>query len=170
MEIAAPIPCTYTPGQLSAYTYIRAGQGWDYHQNPILHSFSDGRLLMCWGAYDIQECSNDEVVLYSFSEDQGETWEPPQVFMASPSAVVSHLFFAEMEDGEALLVYREGHYYGAREDRRRKAWAGGANYGRWRCRARLRKMRLGASPRNAAAVTIPRAALPAQSPTRYPAG
>jgi len=83
---------------------------------------------MCWGAYDIQECSNDEVVLYSFSEDQGETWEPPQVFMASPSAVVSHLFFAEMEDGEALLVYREGHYYGAREDRRRKAWAGGANY------------------------------------------
>ena len=128
MEIANITPCTYAPGELTAYTFIRAGQGWDYHQNPILHAFSDGRLLMCWGAYDIQECSNDEVVLYSVSEDQGETWEPPQVFMASPSAVVSHLYFAEMEDGEALVVYREGHYYGAREDRRRKASVGWANY------------------------------------------
>ena len=128
MEIANITPCTYAPGELTAYTFIRAGEGWDYHQNPILHAFSDGRLLMCWGAYDIQECSNDEVVLHSVSEDQGETWEPPQVFMASPSAVVSHLYFAEMEDGEALVVYREGHYYGAREDRRRKASVGWANY------------------------------------------
>ena len=128
MEIATITPCTYTPGQLSAYTFMRAGQGWDYHQGPILYPFSDGRILMCWGAYDIQECSNDGVVVYSFSGDQGETWEGPQVFMASPNAVVSHLQFAEVDNGEALLVYREGHYYGAREDRRRKASVGWANY------------------------------------------
>lgn len=128
MEIAQIIPCAYQRGKLSAYTYIRAGQGYDHHQGPILHAFADGRLLMCWGAYDIQECSNDGVVLYSVSLDQGETWEAPQVFMACPNAVVSHLQFAELDGGEALMVYREGHYYGAREDRRRKATVGWANY------------------------------------------
>ena len=55
MEIASITPCSYRPGELSAYTFVRAGQGYDHHQGPILHPFSDGRLLMCWGAYDIQE-------------------------------------------------------------------------------------------------------------------
>ena len=122
-------PCLYQPAQLSTFTFVRAGEGWDHHQCPILYSFSDGRILMCWGAYDIQECSNDGVTLYSTSFDNGETWEPPQVWMASPQAVVSHLQFVQPAGtDEALMIYREGHYYGAQEDRRRRATTQWANY------------------------------------------
>ena len=133
MDIGTITACAYNPGELSSYSFIRAGQGWDYHQGPILFPFADGRLQMCWGAYDIDECSNDGVVLYSTSQDQGETWDPPQVFMASPNAVVSHLHFAEAPAGggaagEAIVIYREGHYYGIRTDRLRKARLSGANY------------------------------------------
>lgn len=122
-------PCGYRPGQLSAYTWVRAGEGWDYHQGPALYPFAGGRILMCWGAYDIQECSNDGVVLYSDSFDHGETWASPQVWMASPNAVVSHLQFALLAGtSEARMIYREGHYYGAQDDRRRKASLQWANY------------------------------------------
>jgi len=129
MKFGTMTPCSYQLGELSAYTFIRAGEGWDYHQGPVLYPFSDGRLLMCWGAYDIQECSNDGVVLYSESFDEGETWESPQVWMASPNAVVSHLHFAELKGTDrALMIYREGHYYGAQEDRLRKTNLKWANY------------------------------------------
>ena len=129
MKLDITTPCSYRPGQLSAYTFIRAGEGWDYHQGPALYPFSDGRILICWGAYDIQECSNDGVVLYSASFDNGETWENPQVWMASPNAVVSHLQFVNPAGAsEALMIYREGHYYGAQEDRRRKTSLKWANY------------------------------------------
>jgi len=130
MKYGTMTPCNYRRGELSAYTFIRAGDGYDYHQGPVLYPFSDGRLLMCWGAYDIQECSNDGVVVYSESFDEGETWESPQVWMASPNAVVSHLQFAQLRGRaeRALMIYREGHYYGAQEDRRRKASVQWANY------------------------------------------
>ena len=129
MRLGVMEPLGYQKGELSRYTFIRAGEGWDYHQGPMLYGFADGRILMCWGAYDFQECSNDGVVLYSTSVDNGETWEVPQVWMASPSAVVSHLHFAQLDGtDDALMVYREGHYYGAREDRRRRATLKWANY------------------------------------------
>ena len=129
MKLSVTTPCTYEEGKLSAYTWIRAGEGWDYHQGPMLYAFTDGRMLACWNAYDIQECSNDGVTLYAVSTDNGETWEGPQVFMSSPNAMVSHMHFAQTgETGEALMVYREGHYYGAREDRNRKAVTRWANY------------------------------------------
>ena len=129
MELPAPHPCDYRRGELSSTTFLRAGQGFDYHQGPVLYLFADGRLLCCWGAYDIQECSNDGVVLYSTSLDEGQTWTPPQVYLSSPNAVVSHLQFAQLAGtDEAVMVYREGHYYGAREDRERKAYVGWANY------------------------------------------
>jgi len=84
---------------------------------------------MCWGAYDIQECSNDGVTLYSTSLDNGETWAAPQVWMASPNAVVSHLQFARVTGtARVLMVYREGHYYGAQEDTRRKTVSRWADY------------------------------------------
>ncbi|MBT7862642.1 MAG: exo-alpha-sialidase [Gemmatimonadetes bacterium] len=121
--------CAYEPGELKHYSLIRAGEGWDYHQGPILYAFAEDRLMTTWGAYDIQECSNDGVVLYSESHDHGETWQTPQVFIGAPNSVVSHLQFARLEGSdEALVVYREGHYYGAREDRKRKTSVGWANY------------------------------------------
>ncbi|MBI3985904.1 MAG: exo-alpha-sialidase [Lentisphaerae bacterium] len=121
--------CTYRKGRLSAHAFIRAGTGWDYHQGPVLYPFEEGRLFLCWWAYDIQECSNDGVVLYSASGDAGETWESPQVWMASPNAVVSHFQFAHRAGtAEALMIYREGHYYGAQDDRRKKESLRWANY------------------------------------------
>ena len=121
----------YERGKLSAYTFIRAGEGWNYHQNPMLVQFSDGAILMCWGGYDIQECSNDGVTLYSTSLDGGQTWDPPQVWMASPSAVVSHLQFVQLNGTDnVLMFYREGHYYGAGEDKRTRTFTQWADYGR----------------------------------------
>lgn len=129
MFLAPPLACSHASGCLRLSTFIRAGEGWDYHQGPILFAFADGRLQCCWSAYDIDECSNDGAVLFATSRDHGQTWDAPQVYMSSPNAVVSHLQFAQPGGGDdALVVYREGHYYGAREDRRRRALLGGARY------------------------------------------
>jgi len=129
MQFDTMIPLIYRKGELSTYTFVRAGDGWDFHQGPLLHSFSDNQLFMCWGAYDNQECNNDGVLLYSTSLDNGETWTTPQVWMASPNAVVSHAQLLQLKGtDEALMVYREGHYYGAKEDRRLKINTRWADY------------------------------------------
>jgi hypothetical protein len=128
VKLTIPATCTYRPGTCAAYSFTRAGEGWDYHQCPCFLPLADGRLMICWWGYDFDECNNDGVVLYSHSEDQGETWDPPQIFMASPNAVVSHLQFARPTTGEALMIYREGHYYGARADHRRRVNLGSVSY------------------------------------------
>jgi hypothetical protein len=131
MQLGPITPCSYVPGKLATYTFIRAGQGWDFHQGPALTRFRDGRITMTWGAYDIQECSNDGVVVYSCSADSGETWDAPQVWMSAPNAVVSHPQTVELRGtDDVLLVYREGHFHGAGEDKKRKASTVWANYGR----------------------------------------
>ena len=85
----------------------------------MLHAFSDGRILACWNAYDIQECSNDGVTLYAVSCDNGETWDGPQVFMSSPNAMVSHVHFAQIgETDEAVMVYRRAEAWTAADLRR----------------------------------------------------
>jgi Neuraminidase (sialidase) len=66
--------------------------------------------MMIWGAYDIHECSNDNVMLYSVSEDNGERWSGPEVFMASPGANVSHAFQLQLRGTDTvLMVNREGY-------------------------------------------------------------
>ncbi|MFA6111711.1 MAG: sialidase family protein, partial [Candidatus Latescibacterota bacterium] len=128
MKLTIAAACTYRRAACSAYSFIRAGEGWDYHQCPCFLPLADGRLMICWWGYDFDECNNDGVLLYSHSEDQGETWDPPQIFIASPNAVVSHLQFARPTEGEALMIYREGHYYGARADHRRRVNLGSVSY------------------------------------------
>lgn len=128
MKLTIPATCTYRRAACSGYSFIRAGEGWDYHQCPCFLPLADGRLMICWWGYDFDECNNDGVLLYSHSEDQGETWDPPQIFMVSPNAVVSHLQFARPIEGEALMIYREGHYYGARADHRRRINLGSVSY------------------------------------------
>ena len=129
MRFSQLAPCAHESGKLSAYSFMRAGDGWDYHQSPVLYQFSDGSIRICWGAYDIQECSNDGVTLYSTSLDNGETWAAPQIWMASPNAVVSHLQFAQVTGtNHVLMVYREGHYYGARENKQSKTVTKWADY------------------------------------------
>ena len=67
MKIARIAPLRYTPGCLEYSCFIRGGVGADYHQGPTFHLFPDGEILLYWGAYDFDECSNNSVTLYSTS-------------------------------------------------------------------------------------------------------
>ena len=130
--VVSEIPCcAYRPGTYSAYAFVHGGDGWSHHQGPSLYRFADGRVLVIWGAYDIQECSNDGLSLYSTSDDEGSSWRTPLVWMCTPNAVVSHFQIAETGlFGEAIMVYREGHFAGAVEDKRRRISTTWASYGR----------------------------------------
>ena len=122
-------PCTYQPGELTYASFIRGERGWSHHQGPSICQYSDGRVFMCWGAYDIEECSNDGVMLYSHSYDRGESWDVPEVWMAAPNSIVSHVQLRQVNGTErAIMVYREGHYFGAQSDRRLRTNLKWANY------------------------------------------
>ena len=65
---------------------------------------------MLWTAYDIDECNNDNVMLYSVSEDNGEQWSEPEVFMALPGAIASHAFPLQFRGTDKVfMVNREGY-------------------------------------------------------------
>ena len=117
MRIGSIVSCHYKPGQLEYISFIRGGNGWSHHQGPSFYQFSDSRVLMLWTAYDIHECSNDNVILYSVSKNLGETWSDPEVFMASPGANVSHSFLVQLHGSNKVLMFnREGRYVGAKVD------------------------------------------------------
>lgn len=109
-------PIEYRPRELTRATFVRGGDGWGFHQGPRFTRFSDGRLMMHWGVYDMQECSNDGAVVYSLSTDEGASWSDPKLWMKSPNAVSSHLSILELDDGKVLMAGTEGHYVGASED------------------------------------------------------
>lgn len=127
MRIGGITPCRYNSGELEYVSFIRGNAGWSHHQGPSLFQHEDDRVVMLWTAYDIHECNNDNVMLYAVSEDGGERWSDPEVFMAAPGAVVSHVFRVRLRDsGKVLMVYREGTYVGAKIDpvtRRVLKWA-----------------------------------------------
>jgi len=86
---------------------------------------------MLWSAYDIQECSNDNVILYAVSKDGGEQWSDPEVFMAAPNAMVSHVYQVQFRDSEkVLMVSREGNFVGAEVDSKTRNVVKWADYGR----------------------------------------
>lgn len=127
-------PCKYEPGKLNRVTFIKGGYGlWRCHQGPTLHQYEDGRIVTYWTAYNGHECDNDNVYLYSVSHNLGEEWSEPKVFMASPSANVSHLKIAQLKDGRVLGFYRETIFVGAKVDEYGEVikWA---DYGRSICR------------------------------------
>ena len=133
-------PCKYKPGELEYVCFVRGGIGWSHHQGPVLYQYSDGRVVMLWTAYEVHECDNDNVVLYSTSWDEGESWTDPQVFMAAPGANVSHILQVQLRGtDDVLMAYRETNFVGAEVDRatgRVKRWA---DYGRSRARIVLRR-------------------------------
>lgn len=131
MRIGSITPCRYQPGALEYVSFIRGNAGWSHHQAPALTPYSDGRVVMLWIAYDVHECSNDGVMLYSVSEDNGERWSDPEVFMAAPGATVSHTFRVQLRGTDkVLMVGREGHYVGAKVDPVTKRVVKWANYAR----------------------------------------
>ena len=139
MRIGSITPCRYKPGALEYVSFIRGNAGWDHHQGPSLYQYSDGRLVMLWIAYDIIESNNDNVMLYSVSEDNGERWSDPEVFMASPGANVSHAFQLQLRGTDTvLMVNREGYYVGAKIDPVTKRILKWADYARSENRIILR--------------------------------
>lgn len=114
MRIGSITPCRYKPGTLEYVSFIRGNAGWSDHQGPTFCQYSDGRLVMLWTAYDIHECHNDNVMLYSVSEDNGERWSDPEIFMAAPGANVSHGFQVQLRGTDkVIMISREGYYVGA---------------------------------------------------------
>ncbi|MCK4591229.1 MAG: exo-alpha-sialidase, partial [Candidatus Latescibacteria bacterium] len=131
MGIGSIIPCRYKPGALEYVSFIRGNAGWSHHQAPRFYQYSDGRLVMLWSAYDIDECNNDNVMLYSVSEENGEQWSDPEVFMAAPGANVSHAFQVQLcGTDKVVMVNREGHYVGEVHDPVTKRHLKMADYGR----------------------------------------
>ncbi|MCD6334600.1 MAG: exo-alpha-sialidase [Candidatus Latescibacteria bacterium] len=131
MRIGSITPCKYTPGELEYVSFIRGNAGWSNHQGPTLTQYSDGRLIMVWTAYDVHECNNDNVMLYAISENNGETWSEPEVYMAAPGANVSHAFQVQLRGTDkVVMVNREGFYVGAEVDPVTKRVLKWANYAR----------------------------------------
>ena len=140
IRIGSITPCRYTPGTLEYVSFIRGNAGWSHHQGPSLYQYSDGRLIMLWAAYDIDECNNDNVMLYSISEDSGERWSDPEVFMAAPGANVSHAFQVQLRGTDkVIMVNRESHFVGEIHDPVTKRHLKTADYARSASRIILRK-------------------------------
>lgn len=119
MRISAVPPVEYRPGELSASVFVRGGQGWNFHQGPFIYQYPDGRLFMAWGVYDLQECSNDGAVVFSVSQDNGDTWSDPELWMKAPNAVASHVGLTQIHGThEVLMIFAEGHFVGAQVDER----------------------------------------------------
>ena len=146
MRIADIPPVPYQCGELTAVTFIRGGEGWNFHQGPNLYEFADGRLFMAWGVYDVQECSNDGGTLYTVSEDGGETWCKPELWLKAPNAVSWHMGLLEIQGTDrVLLICSEGHFVGAVEDRRHQRVTRWADYGKTLRRALVRSSEDGGS-------------------------
>ncbi|MBE9479534.1 MAG: exo-alpha-sialidase [Chloroflexi bacterium] len=140
MKITSITPCRYTPGELEYVSFIRGNAGWSHHQGPSLYQYSDGRLIMLWAAYDINECNNDNVMLYSVSEDNGERWSDPEVFMAAPGANVGFPLPIELRGTDrVLMVSYQAHYVGEIHDPVTKRHLKMADYARTETHIILRK-------------------------------
>ncbi len=140
MQIGHITPCRYEPGALEYVSFIRGNAGWSHHQSPGLYQYSDGRLLMLWGAYDIDECNNDNVMLYSVSEDNGEGWSDPEVFMAAPGAVVGFSVQVQLRGTDRVLMAGfQAHYVGEVHDPVTKRHLKGADYTRTETHIILRR-------------------------------
>ncbi len=140
MRISDIPPMEYRRGELTATTFIRGGEGWNFHQGPGITQYPDGRLFLLWGVYDIQECSNDGAAVFSVSVDAGETWTRPELWMKAPNAVVSHFSLLQIRGTQKVIMpFAEGHFVGAREDSRFGRVTKWADYGSTLRRAWIRR-------------------------------
>lgn len=138
MKIGRIAPLAYTPGRLEYHQFIRGGVGADYHQNPSLYQFPDGDVLLWWGAYDFDECSQDCVTLYSMSRDRGITWSSPQVYLADYPGGPPGCAILRLRDSLSTLMFvvQSRHHIEVDEDRR--VATAGSNYFQTRTHAILR--------------------------------
>jgi len=99
-------------------SFIRGGSGgWSHYQGPFPYQLPDSRVILLFNAYKGQETFLDNAVYYSISDDRGETWSEPEVFMAAPGANVSHTTLAALRGTQkVLLFWRETFFKGATED------------------------------------------------------
>ncbi|HOV22528.1 MAG TPA: sialidase family protein [bacterium] len=139
MIITNITPLRYSPGKLEYFSFIRGDVGAQFHQGPEIYPFSDGRVLILWGAYDIQECSKDSVVLYSESDDQGITWSAPQVFLKTPGCLNSALLLQMRNTPKVLLFIRESFYVDYVEDKKHRIFTKWADYSKSYSRMILRE-------------------------------
>jgi hypothetical protein len=139
VKIARIAPLTYTPGQLEYSQFLRGGMGADYHQNPAFYQFPDGEVLLCWGAYDFDECSDNCVTLYSVSRDRGLTWSDPQVYLADYAAGPASGTMLRLGDSlTTLMLVTQTRHEIAVDEARRVATAG-SNYFHARTHVYLRR-------------------------------
>lgn len=95
---------------------------------------------MTWGAYNVHECNNDSFVLYAISEDNGEHWSEPEVFMAAPGANILGAYQVQLRGTDkAIMVNTEVSYVGAEIDPVTKRVLKWADYGRSDTRIIVRK-------------------------------
>jgi len=140
MKIARIAPLTYTPGKLEYFQFIRGGVGADYHQNPVLHQFANGDVLVCWGAYDFDECSNNTVTLYSVSRDRGLTWSDPQVYLADyPAGQLAVTLLRLRDGGPTLMLVQQTQHDEIEVDEAQRVATRGSNYFASRTRIFLRR-------------------------------
>jgi hypothetical protein len=139
MKIARIVPLTYTPGKLEYFQFIRGGVGADYHQNPLFHQYPSGEVLLCWGAYDFDECSENCVTLYSISRDRGLTWSDPQVYLADyPAGPLGGVILRPRHGAATLMLVQQTRHEIAVDEERRVATAG-SNYFQTRTHVFIRR-------------------------------
>ncbi len=140
MKIARIAPLSYTPGKLGYFSFVRGGVGADYHQGPQFHVRASGELLVYWGAYDFDECSNDSVSLYSVSRDRGLTWSDPNLFMADYPGGPQRVMLLRLRDtSRTLMVVTQTKMDEITVDPARRVATAGSNYFRSRTRFHLRR-------------------------------
>jgi len=139
MKIARIAPLTYTPGKLEYFQFIRGGIGADYHQGPHFSQFPGGDVLLCWGAYDFDECSDNCVTLYSVSRDRGITWSDPQVYMADYPAGPLGGVMLRLRDSLSTLMFVGQARHEIEVDEERRVATAGSNYFRTRTHVFIRR-------------------------------
>lgn len=139
MKIARIAPLTYIPGALGYFQFIRGGTGADYHQGPVFYQFPQGDVLLCWAAYDFDECSEDCVTLYSLSRDRGLTWSDPQVYMADYPAGPLGGFMLRLQDSLHTLMFVQQARHEIQVDTARRVATAGSNYFQTRTHVFIRR-------------------------------
>ena len=139
MRIARIAPLAYTPGNLEYFSFIRGGVGADYHQGPGFYVFPNGDLMVCWAAYDFDECSDNSVTLYSTSHDRGITWSDPQVYMADYPAGPLGGLMLRLRDSLSTLMFVQQVRHKIEVDEVRRVRTAGSNYFRTRTHVFIRR-------------------------------
>jgi hypothetical protein len=144
MKIAHIAPLTYTPGKLEYHQFIRGGVGADYHQGPSLYQFPEGDVLLRWGAYDFDECSNNLVTLFSVSQDRCLTWSDPQVYMADFPGGPTGGTLLRLRDGRStLMLVQQTRHDEIEIDPDKRIATRGSNYFKSRTRIFIRRSQNG---------------------------